>query len=298
MADNIKYTRLQGPKKSLISRTNADSNNVRVVRSIRSNIVIKKNGFNKSINKTRQVPNTKQRLTKRLHTPSNKIHPDAQSILNIKGIKSGKVLVIVGNGPSHRKAPLDKLKKHSNIEFMSINKPDPRIWPTQLWCFCDNSQLRRHRELWTSYSGILVNSSAVRERKPGSISIRSLSGQGFSEDLTKGFFIGRSSVYASMQLANWMGYDHIYIFGCDMAADEDGMLYPWGSNPDVSDDTRIKRFEIEAKFYQWAADNLRDTIRSKYTFCTNYNEFKFIDQFGRLDHNKAVDIILDRHGAN
>lgn len=245
--------------------------------------------------RTRQLPNTKDRLRKNVIAAVGGNNSNAE---RLRHTKQGLIGVIVGNGPSHAEAPLDELLQLSNIDFISVNRPDDRLWPTAVWCFCDNSQLRRHRTLWNTYNGIMCNSSAIKEDKAGGMMMKSLSSKGFSLNLSKGVNIGRSSCYVAMQVALWLGYDHIYVFGVDMAPDSHGKLYPWGSNPDVPDSIRMKRFENEAKYFKWAADNLPDHVRTKYTFCTSYNKYDFIEQFEHIDHMDAVNIIAERYRTN
>lgn len=224
---------------------------------------------------------------------SRQVDPDA--IGKLRGVGRGKVLIIVANGPSHKEADLPKLKGIDNIDIMSINKPDDRIWPTDYWLFCDNSQHRRHSELWDAYKGIIINSSAIRKVKPQSVKIQTLPSDGFSVNMLKGIHVGRSSTYAALQVAIYMDYDHIYVFGCDMCR-VDGKLYSWGSNPDVPDGSREKRFKRESRSFAWLANNIQKRILDKISFCTKYNKWNFIDSFEKLDHSEAIDIILDRYG--
>jgi len=202
-------------------------------------------------------------------------------------------LVIVGNGPSHKKAALPALRKSADIDIMSVNKPDDRLWPTDLWIFCDNSQFRRHKSLWSGFKGILINSSAIRDFKPNTVKVKTLHGRGFSNNLSQGMYIGRSTTYAALQVGLYMGYKHIYVFGCDMGK-VDGQLYAWGSNPDVADQSRLKRFKFEADHYGWMAKNISNETRKKITFCSEFNKWPFIKRFEILKHNEAVDIILNR----
>ena len=217
---------------------------------------------------------------------------DSSAAIALKNMGVGKILLIIGNGPSHTEADLPRLVCEG-IDIMSINKPDDRIWPTKYWMYCDNSQTTRHRALWSSYNGTIINSSSIRDIRPNTIRIKSSHGYGFSRNLKDGIFIGRSSVYSAIQVGVYMNYDHIYVFGCDMAT-VNGKLYPWGSNPDVSDGSRVERFATEAKFYNWMGDNLAQEIRNKITFCTRYNPWPFIKKFEKLDHVEAIDIILNR----
>lgn len=234
-----------------------------------------------------------QRLNRPIISQPTPRAPTTHKIDRFRRAGINRTLIIVGNGPSHKAAPLKELQDISQMDIMSINKPDDRLWPTTYWLFCDNTQYTRHRSLWEAYTGTIFNTPSVRDQKANSVRINSLSGSGFSTDLVKGVFIGRSSVYAAMQLGLWMGYDHIYVFGCDMTT-VDGKLYPWGHNPDVADNIRQNRFKTEADFYQWAADNLSEDQRAKFSFCTRYNPWPFIKQFEQLDHMEATQIILDR----
>lgn len=218
-------------------------------------------------------------------------------VRRIMGSGRGKALVIVGNGPSISEAPLELLSGRDRIDLMSINKPDPRLWPTQLWAFCDTSQFRRHQELWKSYNGTIINSTAIFQQRAGTVQVTARNGNGFSRDLTKGFYIGRSTVYANLQTAFWMDYDHVFIFGCDMNPEGlNGQLWFYGVNPDAPLLARKDRFKLEAEHYAFAASELSDQERAKYTFCSAYNKWPFVDSFNRLDHRVAVNNILSRYG--
>lgn len=220
-----------------------------------------------------------------------------ESIVKIKQIQNkgrGKILVIIGNGPSLGEAPIERLKGLQNVDMLSINKPDERVWPTSHWAFFDRSQLRRHEELWNSYEGTLFNSTAIKEQRIHSMQFKNLGGTGFSRDMTKGLYIGRSSVYASMQIAKWMDYDHVYIFGCDMNPEGlNGKLHFYGTNPDVEPGLRSQRFEKEAVSYNYAAEHLSEDERMKYTFCTEYNPWEFVNSFNQMNHKAAVEHIRE-----
>lgn len=214
----------------------------------------------------------------------------------ICGIGSGKALIIVGNGPSITEVPLEKLKNKPNIHLMSINKPYPSIWPTEYWAFCDSSQYLRHQALWHDYEGIIINSTSINKVKQNTVQMRALHGFGFSHDLNKGFYIGRSTVFANMQTAIWMGYDHIYIFGVDMNPEGiNGQLWFYGVNPDAEPGQRGNRFKAESEYYDRAVSFMQPWEVSRFTFCSNYNKWSFVDKYSRLDHTLAVDIILSRH---
>lgn len=213
------------------------------------------------------------------------------SINRLRNIGAGKILIIVANGPSINEVDLKLLTNHPKIDIMCINKPDMRVWPSKYWAFCDQSQYNRNTELFDSYQGLLINSPAVKARKQNQIVLRSISGTSFSKDLTRGFYIARSTVYANMQTALWMNYDNVFIFGIDMCL-IDGKAHFYGQNPDVKTDERVRRFSKEAENYAKAYSILSPEERGKFRICSSYNPWAFADMFGRIDHKTAIPEIL------
>lgn len=217
---------------------------------------------------------------------------DIVKIRDLAGRGNGRVLVIIGNGPSVTEVNTSLLHTEPLIDVMSINRPDDRVWPSRYWAFFDNSQYIRHKERWNSYNGQILTSTSVRERRRNAIQFKNLGGYGFSFDLTAGLNVGRSSVYAALQLGLWLGFEKIYVLGCDMC-DVDGKLHFYGKNPDVSDENRKKSFAAEAEYYARAAELLTPEQRSRIVFCSTYNKWEFIAKYSRLDHDVAITDILD-----
>lgn len=162
-------------------------------------------------------PVRKQQTSKRVAVKSvtRDISPDsAAKIRNIQNSGIGRILVIIGNGPSIGEIDLAQLKGINKVDILSINQPDQRVWPTKYWSFFDRSQLRRHQALWESFDGYLFNSTSIKEQRPQSMQFKNFQGQGWSKNVVDGLYIGRSSVYATMQIALWMNFKKIFIFGC------------------------------------------------------------------------------------
>lgn len=255
---------------------------------------IEKQPINQAISKNnnpgkRQLKRTKAGIQyqTRLATP--------ESVAKIKEIRNkgrGKLLAIIGNGPSLSEVPVEQLKGIPGLDIISINRPDPRLWPTSHWAFFDRSQFRRHQDLWNAYEGIMFNSTAIKEQKPKSMQFTNRPGVGFSRDPVEGIFIGYSSVYASLQIAFWMNYDHVYILGCDMNPEGlDGKMHFYGVNPDVEPGLRGQRFQREEKSYAHAATTLSEEERHRVTFCTDYNPWDFVKSFNQISHKTAVEHI-------
>lgn len=262
---------------------------------------------NKNSIKPRHVVNKKSanslrktRLIKRQHNPRLGFDEYINKIKTLKNIGKGRILVLVAPGPTILEMDLTKLVSTPNIDIASINKPDPRIWPTKFWIFCDQTQYNRNRGLWDSYKGIIINSGAVRERKNNQIIFRSRPGKGFSRDLSLGVYIGRTTTFAALQIALYMNYDKIYVCGCDMSRvtiEKNGKkmspLHSYGVNPDVSENKREQRFQNEAKSFDYGADKLSSIDRSRIIFCSSVNPYSFIRKFGHIPHENAIDNIIE-----
>jgi hypothetical protein len=116
--------------------------------------------------------------------------------------------------------------------------------------------------------------------KNNSIRFKNLAEMKFSKDLSNGLCIGRSSCYAAMQIALWMDFDKIFLFGVDMDADGiNGQLHFYGVNPDVDPNVRKNRFKDEATYYDKAAESLDPEERKKFYFCSDYNKWSFVKEF-------------------
>lgn len=216
-----------------------------------------------------------------------------KQVENLKNSGVGRYLVMVACGPSILEVKLEDLKDHDKIDLMSINKPDPRLHPTKFWVFCDQSQYMRNKTLFEDYKGTLVNAWSVRARHPNQILIKNRSGKGFSKNLIQGYYIGRSTTFANMQLALWMNYEKVFIFGCDMCQPPGAKsLHSYGRNPDVDPKIRVKRFQKEADYYDSGAQQMNPLERKKFVFCSAYNPWPFVDKFEKMDHRGAVEHIL------
>lgn len=224
---------------------------------------------------------------------------DKSKIRSLKGVGSGKFLAVFAPGPSILEAEIEKLIGIKRLDTMTINKPDNRFWPTDYWMFCDRTQYDRNKDAFNSYRKIVINTTSIKASHPNQIRIKNLPNRGFSTDMVKGFHIGRSTTFSAMQVAAYMGYDKIFIFGCDMVRveiEKDGtkrsLLHSYGQNKDVPEEVRLARFPKEAEFYDAASKIMSEDLRSRYYFCSEYNPWPFIKRFNRLNQKEAVDFII------
>ncbi len=258
------------------------------IRSIPS-VAISKQIKARNVEDFRRDALARARIKTKVSTPQRQVVNSRAELL--RGMGKNKILVIIAAGPSIAEVDFTPLKTIPNIDIMCVNKPHPQVWPTKIWSFCDDTQRQRNLSTWNSYTGIIINSYNVKERKANQHVIASRSGKGFSTDIVHGYHIGRSSTYASLQVAVHMGYSRIYVFGVDMA-EVNGKLHFYGQNPDVSNETRKKRFANEADHYLWAGQNLQQSIKDRFVFCSSYNPWPFMNLFSKLDHKIAVSEVL------
>lgn len=295
-------------RKIQVHKINRDARNVRVVKPKRI-IQIAKKPQGKSVHQKKSVepPKPKVRFQKKQNVEAvrhkgqghlirhrNKVVKDAnyKKIMEIKGVGRGRVLVMIACGPSVLEVDFTPFKDHNEIDIMVINKPLPQIWPSTYWAFCDHSQYERNRDAFKNYTGILINSTAVRTNRANQIKINAKHTTGVSRHLPEGYVIGRSSVYANIQTALWMDYKKIFIFGVDMCKVGD-KLHHYGVNPDVPQNKRMERFRIEAKNYDMMASALPEELRQKIYFCSSHNPWEFTKRFNRWDHKGAIPKILN-----
>jgi hypothetical protein len=222
-----------------------------------------------------------------------KIVKDANfhKISDLRNCGLNRILVMIACGPSVSDIDFTPLIGDSNVDIMVINKPFKQVWPSKYWAFCDQSQYERNKDAFNKYNGTLINSSAVRATRPNQIRVTAKHGTGVSRNLTEGYVIGRSSVYANLQAAIWMNFNKIFVFGVDMCKVGD-KLHHYGTNPDVPPSKRLERFKTEAQNYEIMAKALSDEIRSKIYFCSSHNPWKFVDKFNKWNHEDAVERII------
>ncbi len=229
--------------------------------------------------------------------PKINTYKSSPDIYKFKNIGNGRILIMIAAGPSVGEVDFGPIKDHPLIDVMCINQPHNFLWPTKFWAFCDDSQRVRNIDIWNNYNGVIFNSTHVKANKSNQLVFKSRVGKGFELDISNGYHIGRSSTYANMQVAHYMGYDKIYIFGIDMT-DKDGVMHYYGQNPDVQNITRKGRFNAEAEHYLYAAQTLSKETRDKFVICSSINPWEFVKYFSRLDNKIAIQEILISLQAN
>src|SRR5690606_4838447 len=107
---------------------------------------------------TRNIQKKKSRV---IPQTSDTSEESKSKIASIRNFGKNRALIIIANGPSITEIQLDRLKGQTNIDMLSINSPDKRVWPTTFWAFFDPTQLLRHKQIWDNYEGTIFNSTSI-----------------------------------------------------------------------------------------------------------------------------------------
>lgn len=287
----VKIGSIQRPKQLQIR-----ANKLEIIKIKPKSVIPKREKSVREINairiaKTVELAKSGKRRIVRLNNNVIKKDANYDKITNIKNIGSDRVLVMIACGPSVLENDFSKFNDIKNIDIMVINKPLQSVWPPKFWAFCDNSQQERNRDAFNQYSGTIINSNVVKARRSNQIIITAKATTGVSRNLHEGYVIGRSSVYANLQVALWMNYSKIFVFGVDMCA-VGGKLHHYGVNPDVPESKRVERFKGEADNYNIMANKLPDDIRKKIYFCSSYNPWPFVNKFNKISHIGVIERII------
>lgn len=143
-----------------------------------------------------------------------------KDIAKLKDIHAGKPLIIVGNGPSLNKTPLDDF---AHIPAIGMNKIDilfERVKWRPSFIVCANGIVtKQHSEVFAkSDIPVILSSkdkkSMPKETKNVSYFLSNISNE-FSTDLPNGVGAAATVTYTALQLAYYMGANPVIIFGVD-----------------------------------------------------------------------------------
>lgn len=155
-------------------------------------------------------------------------------IEEFKDIHKGERCFILGNGPSLNHIDLSLLKNEftlgcNHIYLMKGFKPT-------YWCIADYWVMEKIKEdVQKTYPDIIKFSARVHNGEELTILPKTCcfnmieqrydynGSPNFSDDLSKGLYGGYSIAYVMIQLANYMGFDEIYLLGIDGI--KDGNMY-------------------------------------------------------------------------
>ncbi|MEH6547664.1 MAG: hypothetical protein V7701_14605, partial [Sneathiella sp.] len=165
---------------------------------------------------------------------------------DLRGKETGRRIFVLANGPSILEEDLAPLKNEITIGMNAstilekkwgfvtdyytvsderfLNNPAKRKWATN----CLNEKtLRIIRADLYDYD--------CAELRENTLYARPLSRDGFSQDITRGFYYGSTTTMLALQLAYYLGSREIYLIGCDLRYPPETPRFYHEEKPQVED---------------------------------------------------------------
>jgi hypothetical protein len=146
---------------------------------------------------------------------------NVKALSSIKNKFYKKPILIIGNGPSLNKTPLDEFKCIPSIGMNKIDLIFPKTqWrPTYIICI-NNIVVQQHWESLLKNNIPTLLSWKVRhfirkKDRNNFLYFLSLAKQDFSENVLDGLGVAGTVTYAALQFAYYMGADPVILFGVD-----------------------------------------------------------------------------------
>ncbi len=146
---------------------------------------------------------------------------DTSALVEQKDRYRGRPMLVVGNGPSLNKTPLDEFRGIPSIGMNKIDLIFSRVdWRPSIVVCVNNLVVKQHmRAFVDSDIPIFLSWKARRfipRRLQDSVNyFLSLDFTDFSFDLTKGVGFGSTVTYTALQFAYYMGADPVILVGVD-----------------------------------------------------------------------------------
>lgn len=152
---------------------------------------------------------------------SYRMFGDTTKLAELRNSNQGKPMLVVGNGPSLNRTPLDEFAGVPSIGMNKIDMIFPRTaWrPTLIVCL-NNIVAQQHQDSFAaSEIPVLVAWKARRLIRSGNRQrltyFETKSKNAFSTDLMRGFGGSATVTYIALQLAYWSGADPVVLLGVD-----------------------------------------------------------------------------------
>ena len=168
----------------------------------------------------------------------------------------GERVFIVGNGPSLVDTPLQMLSNEHTIATNKINKiftktgwrPDfyiltslsgkindsdvKEIIDADVTCFINNKRIGQFGEYNNIYPlTVDFPGNDPRSKCFGDPRVPEIASSYWSDELHEKVYLYNSSIFPTFQLANYLGFDKIYLVGCDLGMDVNKLLFKSGGDP-------------------------------------------------------------------
>ncbi|MEO9635228.1 MAG: hypothetical protein ABJF89_10000 [Parasphingorhabdus sp.] len=152
---------------------------------------------------------------------------EKEHLAGLKDKYKGKPLLIVGNGPSINKTPLERFNAIASIGMNKIDMLfDRSTWRPSLIMCTNNLVVKQHSEGFSA-SEIPIYLAwksrwFLKKRSPSIRFFNLRNDEEFSGDVSMGMGSGATVTYAALQLAYHMGANPVIIVGVDHSFDKSG----------------------------------------------------------------------------
>lgn len=168
------------------------------------------------------------------------------SIRNIKNNELGKRVFILANGPSINNHDLSFLKDEVVIGMNASTLLESTYDFTSKYYVISDTRFLQHPEKKPFGTNLLSSSTLRILRKElqefddlsipnKTYYVKALKRDGFSENLSAGYFFGCTTTMLAIQLAYYLGAAQIYLLGCDLRYSHESPRFYKESQPQLED---------------------------------------------------------------
>lgn len=151
----------------------------------------------------------------------------SSTLLSIKNKYIGKDVYILGSAPSILEHDLEKLNDKYSIGVNSSTLLEEKFHFTSTFYTVSDARFLTHpqKRAWGTTAlnsqTIRIISKELKQHDDFTLAntthyISPLNRDGFSKDLTLGFYFGCTTIMLAIQLAYFAGFQNVYLLGCDM----------------------------------------------------------------------------------
>lgn len=150
-----------------------------------------------------------------------KFFAETDPLWSLKNAHAGKPVLVIGNGPSLNKTPLEEFV---GVPAIGMNKIDlyfeNKNWRPEVIVCLNSMVARQHQDRFAALDVpvLLAWKSRFllsRDNRRKMIFFNLVSGNDFSGDPVEGFGSSATVTYVALQLAYWMGAEPVILFGVD-----------------------------------------------------------------------------------
>jgi hypothetical protein len=153
---------------------------------------------------------------------------EGRQLEQLRDVYKGRPLLVVGNGPSLNRTPLDAFAAIPSIGMNKIDLIFPRVaWRPSMVLCTNNVVVRQHADVFrkSAIPVYLAWKSRWFARRRGAEQIRyfnSTLDETFSTDITRRVGSSATVTYAALQFAYFTGADPVIVVGVDHSFDKTG----------------------------------------------------------------------------